>query len=58
MDFFGMATGMAKLEMTNLATSVAKSAMNGLADVELDPEEQKQLKKLVTLASVGATFSV
>jgi len=57
-SMFDMAAGMAKLEITNLMVSTARSSMEGLENVTLNEDDQKQLKKLLTLAAAGATFQI
>lgn len=58
MDIFSMAAGLTKMELTQLFASTAKSSLEGLNEVQLNEEEKKQLKKLVTLASAGAVFQI
>lgn len=58
MDIFSMATGLTKMELTQLFASTAKSSLSDLDGVQLNDEEKKQLKKLVTLASAGAVFQI
>lgn len=58
MDIFDMASGLAKLELTDLFVSTAKSAMEDLDKVQLSDEEKQRLKMLISLASAGAIFKV